>query len=197
MMQMESTSTQEGGMIADFPCQAIASGDYGTPLPATAAPAISTPRRQAVRFSEYSQMVAPAENASRPQVRFSPYSQLVVIPKDGVHSKWFSQRDRRQMKHRQLIDAIRMQDLFRNTSPDMVTQDDLFQCVGIEPFLSADLGLQRIERKQAHVEAVLSAQSAHQGDCKKIALASESSSQWARESAERLAKVYATQLKDE
>ena len=148
MMQMESTSTQEGGMIADFPCQAIASGDYGT-LPATAAPAISTPRRQAVRFSEYSQMVAPAENASRPQVRFSPYSQLVVIPKDGVHSKWFSQRDRRQMKHRQLIDAIRMQDLFRNTSPDMVTQDDLFQCVGIEPFLSADLGLQRIERKQA------------------------------------------------
>ena len=81
-----------------------------------------------------------------------------------------------------MIDVIRMREWIRNLPPDMVTQDDLLQCVGIEHFLSADSGQQRIERKQAHVEAVLLAQRAHQGACKvkKISQASERNSQCAR-----------------
>ena len=101
------------------------------------------------------------------------------------------------MERRVVIDAFRMRDWFRNLPPDMVTQDDLYECVGIEHFLSEDSGRHRLERRQAHIEAVLSAQRAHQGACKveKISLASESSSRLARESAENLAKVYATQLR--
>ena len=101
------------------------------------------------------------------------------------------------MERRVVNDAFRMREWIRNLPPDTVTQDDLYECVGIEHLLSGDLGRQRLERIQAHIEAVLAAQRAHQGACKikKIAQASERSSQWARGSAENLAKGYATQLR--
>ena len=101
------------------------------------------------------------------------------------------------MERRAVIDASRMRDWFRNLPPDMVTQDDLYECVGIEPFLSEDLGRQRLEMRRAHVEAVLLAQRAYQGasKVKKISQASERSSRLGRESAENLAKVYATLLR--
>jgi hypothetical protein len=170
-MQTESSNAPqvEGGMIVDFPRQAASGADT--------APARATPRPT--------------------QVRFSQYSQLTVIPNDGMKSKWISRWEKRQMERRVVIDASRMRDLFRNLPPDMVTQDDLYECVGIEPFLSEDLGRQRLERRRAHVEAVLLAQRAHQGACKvkKISQASERSSRLGRESAENLAKLYATQLR--
>lgn len=171
-MQTESSNAPqvEGGMIVNnFPRQAASGADT--------APARATPRPT--------------------QVRFSQYSQLTVIPNDGMKSKWISRWEKRQMERRVVIDASRLRDWFRNLPPDMVTQDDLYECVGIEPILSEDLGRQRLERRRAHVEAVLLAQRAHQGACKvkKISQASERSSRLGRESAENLAKVYATLLR--
>ena len=149
--------------------------------------------QEACGFGIVSAAVAPP----RPQVRFSQYSQLNVIPKDDGSSKWLSQMEKDHIKQRLLLDVERMRTFLHDTPPDRIAKDELYECIGIEHFISDEHLEQRFERYRAHVNAVLLAQSAHIGACEKISRASERSSQWARESAEKLAKVYATQLKDE
>mmetsp|Transcript_17023 Transcript_17023/g.27658 ORF Transcript_17023/g.27658 Transcript_17023/m.27658 type:complete len:178 (-) Transcript_17023:179-712(-) len=177
---MMNTSQEEfttsHGLIVDFPCQpkvTITPKDKDT---MSSAPALSP----------------------RPRVRFSEYSQLSVIPKDDTKSKCFSRQEQRLFRQAVLADTLRLRNLFQNTSPEMITQDDLYECVGIESYLSQDLARHVVQKKRAHVDAVLSAQRANRGACsnEKISHTSKHTSRWARKRAEKLAKGYATQLRD-
>jgi hypothetical protein len=157
---------------------------------------VDFPRHQAYEVGALSAASAP-EVIPSPKVRFAQLSAMVVIPTDGENSKWLSRHEMRQMQQRLFNDALRMRDLFQNAPPGRVTQDDLYECVGIESLLSEETTQQHLVRKQEHVDAVLSAQRAHQGTtCKieEISQASMRSSQWAREKAGELAISHVTQF---
>ena len=159
---------------------------------------VDFPRHQAYEVGALSAASAP-EVIPSPKVRFSQLSAMVAIPTDGVlnFSKWLSRQEMSQIQQRLFNDALGMRDLFQNTPPGRVTQDDLYECVGIESLLSHEISQEHLVRKQAHVDAVLSAQRAHQGaTCKieEISRASMRSSQWAREKAGELAISYVTQF---
>ena len=155
---------------------------------------VDFPRHQAYEVGALSAASAP-EVIPSPKVRFAQLSVMVVIPMDGKNfSKWLSRQEMRQINQRLFNDALRMRDLLSHT-PNVITNDDLYECVGIESLLSHEISQEHLVRKQAHVDAVLSAQRAHQGaTCKieEISRASLHSSQWAREKAGELAISYVT-----
>ena len=157
---------------------------------------VDFPRHQAYEVGALSAASA-AEVIPSLKVRFAQLSVMVVIPTDGVqNSKWLSRQEMRQIKQRLFNDALRMRDLLSHT-PNVITNDDLYECVGIESLLSHEIRQEHLVRKQEHVDAVLSAQRAHQGaTCKieEISRASMRSSQWAREKAGELAISYVTQF---
>ena len=138
----------------------------------------------------------------RPRVRFSQFSQMTMIPKedDQKKSKWFSKQEQRRFRQAVLNDTRRIRDLLQNTPPQEITQDELFECVGIENFLSRDLAQQVLRKKRAHVDAILLVQRGHHlGTNKKdeeVSHTSKISSQWACERARRIAAGYATSLQN-
>ena len=157
---------------------------------------VDFPRHQAYEVGALSAASAP-EVIPSPKVRFAQLSAMVVIPTDGKNSKWLSRQELRQIKQRFFNDALRMRGLLSHTPLHVITKDDLYECVGIESHLSHEITQEHLARKQAHSDAVLSAQRAHQGaTCKieEISRASMRSSQWAREKAGELAISYVTQF---
>ena len=70
------------------------------------------------------------------------------------------------------------------TASEAITPEQLFECMGIEEFVTQDLARHVIEKKRAHVDAVLLEQrlQKQQGvrDPKKLSSVSQKSSCWTR-----------------
>jgi hypothetical protein len=136
-----------------------------------------------------------AKPPPRPRVRISKFSQLIIIPYDDAQLKWYTQEERRLFNRTRLHDALRLRN-FRNLLPTnaRMREDILYECLGLENFLSPHIARRVVQKKRAHTEAVLSAQEIHQGDdmIEKLYETSKKSSQWSRERAAMIAACHAS-----
>ena len=98
-----------------------------------------------------------------PRVRFSKFSQLFIIPYDVVESKWYTQEEQRHFYEACLSDIRRLGDMLRDAEPALMSECILYECMGIVNYLTPRPA-RRVEMRQAHSKAVLSAQRTHQGD---------------------------------
>ena len=158
-------------MIVDFPCQS----------PSSSACCINS-------------NPSPRTPGGYKHVRFAQYSQMSVYSTDPTLNSWTSRQDERRAKHEMGVHARWLGKLFETTPPELVTQEHLLLCVGMENLLSQELFQATHDRRRAHINAVLSAQRAS-FEPAMIARVSERTSQWAREKATTRAEVYATTLK--
>ena len=136
----------------------------------------------------------PATTFAPPRVRFSEFSQLVIIPYDDVESKWYTQEEQRHFYQACLSDIRRLGDMLRNATPALMGEDILYECIGIENYLSPCIARRVVLKKQAYSEAVFSEQMMHQGNQRVETLSetSKKSSQWARARAAEVAAAYAS-----
>ena len=131
-----------------------------------------------------------------PRVRFSKFSQLVIIPYDDMESKWYTQEEEHLFRQSRLTDVRRLRDMLRDAAPALICEDILYECLGIENYLTPGTAHHVVLKKQAHTEAVLSVQMTHQGDhmIETLSKTSMKYSQWAREKAAEVAAVNARSL---
>ena len=158
------------GLILDFPCE------RGIPLKSEG-------------------IVSTAATFAPPRVRFSKFSQLVIIPYDDMESKWYTQDEQHLFRQSRLTDVRRLSDMLRDAAPALICEDILYECLGIENYLTPGTARRVVLKKQAHSEAVLSVQMT-QGDhmIETLSKTSMKSSQWARERAAAVAAVHASSL---
>jgi hypothetical protein len=171
---MDTTTTSQEevpplsqGLIVDFPCK----------------PRVSLKSRG---------IVYTAPTFAPPRVGFSKFSQLVIIPYDDMESKWYTREDQRHFYQARRSDIRKLRDMLRDGIPALGCEDILCECLGIENYLTPCIARRVVLKKQAHSEAILSAQMMHQGNNRidKLSETSMKSSQWAREKAAKVAAVY-------
>ena len=85
-----------------------------------------------------------------------------------------------------------------NTPAEAIVPEQLYECVGIEVFVTQGLARRVAEKKRAHVNAILSEQIVQEqqgvSDLKKLSGVSEKSSRWTKERAQKLAVGYSAIL---
>jgi hypothetical protein len=165
----KQVTTIPQGLIVDFPCKS--------------------------RVASESKVIAStAPSFARNRVRFSEFSQLVLIPYDDAKSKWYTQREEIQFKRELFASVHSVRDLLWGATPALMSEDILFNCVGIENYLSLSSAQKSAWKKQTHSLAIRLAQTFNDSDnimIEKLSEISRNSSQWARKRAE---KVAATRL---
>ena len=144
-----------------------------------------------------SELQQPARSQARPRsVSFSEYSQAIIIPEDDTESKSYSQEDILLFQQAAISDVQRLRHELGSLSPEeMMSNDCMYDCVGLEKFISPALHRRTIDAMHDHVDAVLEEQEL-QGEeidflrVEALAARSESSSAWARSRAEEVAAGY-------
>ena len=136
----------------------------------------------------------PATKLAPPRVHFSKFSQMFIIPYDDVESKWYTQEEQRHFYQACLSEIRRLEDMLRNAAPALMSEDILYECIGIENYLSPCTAHRAVLMKQIHSETVLLAQRTHQGNhgIETLSETSKKSSQWARARAAEVAAAYAS-----
>lgn len=143
-------------------------------------------------------MPAPNRNA----VTFSEFSNLAVITQEraGAKSAWYSSEDRTRFSRQVTRDARQISRYIDSTTADdVMTPEQLYECVGIEMFISRGLAGHIKDTRRRHTETVLREQrrQLQQGgsyDIEKLRRASEKSSHWSKERAMKLATGYSKLL---
>ena len=130
---------------------------------------------------------------STKRVTFSPFSELAFIPKDQAESKWYCGQEMDHLRQELLQDAKRMSREMNSTSPGSIGPDQLYDCLGLEMFVTPGMARRVADEKQAHVRRVLHEQRLQAGqgilDVRKLARVAEKS-QWTRVRAQKLALAY-------
>ena len=123
-------------------------------------------------------------------VTFSPWIEMAVIPKEKMElaERWYSKEDHACFKQELIRDVQRVSRVIATTPEDMLTQDELYECIGIESFLNQDLLRHLQTKKRAHARAIVIAQSVYNEE--ELSLVSEISSSWARDGAHFRAKGF-------
>ena len=128
------------------------------------------------------------------QVTFSQYSSLVLIPKDDLHAKKNSPQDEQHFRQELVQDARRMARILESTPAYNITPEQLYLCVGIEPFVTPGLALRIEDMRRKHIKAVLEEQRMQRQrgvcDIEKLSFMAQRTSHWARERAGKLAVGY-------
>ena len=128
--------------------------------------------------------------AHRPSVTFSQFSELAFIPQDKNTSLWYSSKERRHFRQALQQDVRR---IAREIQDDDISQDHVYERVGIEVITNQSLAKRVVETRYAHVKAVLSEQriQKQQGiyDVDKLASVSQKTA-WTSERARVLATGY-------
>eukprot|EP01083_Nonionella_stella_P015357 42964_1 len=137
---------------------------------------------------------APPTVPTARSVSIAPYSNLVFVPKktkESMARRWYSKSEYAKLRDDLMSDIGRMSRLFANTPDDVISQDRLQECIGIETFLNRGALQQLQARRNAHVKTILKAQRM----CNKADLASvsEKSSQWALVAAQARASYMRTE----
>lgn len=128
---------------------------------------------------------------AKPRVRISKFSQLVMIPFEDAKAKWYTQEEMRLFNEARLSDAKRVADILWDET--QISKDFIYECVGIDNFISPCTLRRVVQKKRAHSELVLLTQRIYQGNnrIEKLSDTSEKSSRWACERAARTAAGYA------
>ena len=125
----------------------------------------------------------PQETASSRAVTFSKWSNMVIIPKRSKRlnkDQWYTEDDEVQFKQERIQDVQRMYTTLASTPPgDMIPQEVLQDCVGIEAFLGQEQRLSMQAKKRAG-QHVFSEQ--------ELSIFSEQNSRWAVDKAKRRAR---------
>lgn len=129
-------------------------------------------------------------SSRRRTVRFSETSQLGVIDCSNDDQQWYDSEDRAHLKRELAMDARRLGKLFATKSPDLVTQDDICHCIGIEHLLSLEKARRVVEYKRSHVKLVVESQQVPFITPDDIRRVSQESSRPARARAQKLAAGY-------
>ena len=92
------------------------------------------------------------------KIRFSHFSTVEYIdPRTDadVQARWYSRQELRRIRSIMATDAKKMRQVI-STGHDKhsIKQDVIFQCIGMENFLSVDLVWQSLEHKRRHSDAV-------------------------------------------
>jgi hypothetical protein len=87
-----------------------------------------------------------------------------MIPYNDMESKWYTQEEQRHFNQAFRSDIRMLRDMLRDAAPVMICEDILCECVGIENYLTPCIARHVVLKKQAHSEAVLSAQVMHLGN---------------------------------
>jgi len=97
---------------------------------------------------------------NRRAVTFSEFSEMRIIPRENeTGSKWISSQEKQRNRREMIGSIMRMsRDIIRNTAPGAATPEQLFECIGIEKFLTPDFARNLREKRRAHVDAVISEQ---------------------------------------
>ena len=127
---------------------------------------------------------------SRPAVSFSQVLSLYAFPrtrKENFQDIWYTNDDKIIFKQDFVRDVRRISSVLANTtSQDMLNQEVLQECVGIEVFLLQEQRLVQA-KKRAHIMAVVNGQ--HEcSSPQELAFISEKSSRWARVDAQNRAR---------
>ena len=118
-------------------------------------------------------------NASK-KVSFSQFSNMVIIPNSGREApeRWYSHLDCNRFRQATLNDARRMSRLLATTPREMITQDELQECLGIETYLDRDMLIRHQERRNRHSTRVLIGQ--HLCNANELSVISQTISQPSR-----------------
>ena len=128
-------------------------------------------------------------------VTFSQFSELAFITKDVIQSKkWYTKQENHRFRQTMIGDARRMSGEINNTPVEAITPEQLYECVGIEVFITQGLAMHVAEKKRAHIDAVLSEQMLQEDngicDIEKLSSVSKNGSRWHRSRAQKLASAY-------
>ena len=126
------------------------------------------------------------------QVTFSQYSSLLIISNDNTRIKKNSPQDEQRFRQELVQDARRMARILETTPAYNVTPQQLYQCMGIEPYVTPGLAVRLQDIKRKHVNAVLGEQRRQRGVCdiEKLSSVSKQTSGWSRERAYKLGVGY-------
>ena len=131
----------------------------------------------------------PQETASSRTVTFSIWSNMVIIPKRSKRlnkDQWYTADDEVRFKQDLIQDVRRTYITLASTQrADMITQEVLQECVGIEAFLGREQRLVMQEKKRAHIRAIVRGQ--HVFSEQELSIFSEQNSRWAVDKAKRRA----------
>ena len=134
-------------------------------------------------------MIVHREEASL-AVTFSIWSNMVIVPKRSKKldkDQWYTEDDEVQFKQERIQDVKRMYTTLASTPPgDMIPQEVLQECVGIEAFLGQEQRLLMQEKKRAHIRAIVWGQ--HAFSEQELSIFSEKNSRWAVDKAKRRAR---------
>lgn len=145
-----------------------------------------------------------ASSRSTPRaVTFSEYSELVVYPDDSKSdksTKWYSSKDRNRFRQSVIDDARRVSQEIKDLPPgEVMTHNQLCQCLGIEVFLGSARCAEQARR--SHIAAVLSEhyRQKHNGtyDIENLSGVSKRTSEWSTTRAWMLADRFAAIRMDE
>lgn len=125
-------------------------------------------------------MIVHREEASL-AVTFSIWSNMVIVPKRSKKlnkDQWYTEDDEVQFKQERIQDVQRMYTTLASTPPgDMIPQEVLQECVGIEAFLGQEQRLLMQAKKRAHIKAIVRGQ--HAFSEQELSIFSEKNSRWA------------------
>ena len=133
----------------------------------------------------------------RRSVQISSTSTLAFIeyPSEADNrKKWISTEDQRQFRRNMMRDVVNTRRLLETTPYESISQEELYQFVGIESLLSIALVQRSFEQRMMHMRAILAEQERqlllHDFDDGKLGQVSEIHSQCARERAHKIAASY-------
>ena len=100
--------------------------------------------------------------------------------------KWYTQEEYSRFQQAAEVETKRLKSLLSTKA--RLAENDTFEAIGIEKFLSPNLQNELIVRKRAHFNAILQSQEFSNSDA--LARISEKGSDWARTKAQEFAAMY-------
>ena len=140
-----------------------------------------------------------SNSSSSGAVSFSVYSEVILLPTDDnedvTGTTYYNQEDMRRFQQVVLLDVQRLREELGSMAPEEINTEHMYDCVGLEKFLSQTLFQRTSAAIQAHLDGVLEEQASQReriGVVDEEALASRSklSSAWSRGRAEEIAAGY-------
>ena len=123
------------------------------------------------------------------KVRFASTKEMVPSPVPSSEQemlKWYTQEEYNRFQRAAEAETQRLKSLLSTKA--RLAENDIFEAIGIEKFLSRHLQNELTVRKRAHFDAIL--QSQRYSNSKALARISEKGSDWARNKAQEFAAMY-------
>lgn len=149
------------------------------------------PSEQRLRYD--ATMPRSTSRPSRSQVRFSDtnlsYAAFIPSLEESTHA-WFSENELISFRQRMRSDIARLRNRMR-VAGWMLTEEEIYESIGIEDFLSPTMAARVHEQRQSHVQTVIAEQAprAQGGNQLHLSIVAQNSSRLSRERAHERAVI--------